>query len=1365
MASNTTPRRGKKVSFSTANIGTSQSRGLGAASPISPSQLVLGYSGGKLIRTPPANSSPKVEDPGSPRSPTPRPKLPSLAQPRSVVNHRKRALGGKPSLSPFPNLPSTFSTTSTSPRDLPNKEKMVAGEVPAVPQVASPPVDDWNVFGANLLREAHNYQSRDPTAATAAQPALNSNIDEVDFDEFLIFPDEQEDDEGNKEKEQVPPAQGPATPAEEPLPTNSEFPTNTGADKNQWKAAVQANPLTSNPFNLNIPDRAHRRTETQENLGMMSSNHHLGDMSLTNATHAYERMVNAVEKAKAGSRASSTVQGGSKQAATMNTDRNPFSGPATAMDLGPDFDANFAEMMATLENSRPGDHTYTTNTGDHQSAQSSLFGIGTGQDLGDMSFNEAQMGSVFQTPIQSTNHSTAQENIMSTVNQTGGSSSSAIQADTPDLLAASQMGSMNHSTSQVNIINNDGQTGESSTVQSNITDAFLGSGFSNLTHMSQSTGQGNTTNNGGYSSSYGSGAQDGNSSSKEAFGTLPWEAAFANNQSYNSTNDMAGFPIQENTVPSMATTSSLTQEISGANVVASSPSQTSSTNAGGYPPPVIPTFTGGTQEDLIGVPGEYKMPFMKSPSQMIDDAYASGQGPNAQSAQTTSSPAVNNSMGSELGHMSPQASGLTNFPVTSSVDLTRSATPNQSAINLIGANSPALANTTAGSTVSNSPAPSLAVTGAAETSTGAVSPNPLHPAGFYLDPPRAQDTPLITVSPNPLHPPSFHQPTPRSVWPTSRRPIPPNPAVSGNTPGYFQPDQDSNTQGNMNMNMNMNMQSGQQFQYNMNVGGQQNMQMPMQFPRPMQPNSWDYMVAQSAIQNQAIESANQAQARANRMLAPTPRGTPGTHSNNMIRHRINQIESQPLTAESADDLRRLQLVDRMQGSLRGYTLNGRMPFDGRPPPPITDFLAMEPRQKNNNVKDRVKPPLALDLLIVGENFECAFCTPEEPNLYGVERFADLREIWGSAGHDWCADCVRTGKNLLPAAAPEEMDVDSLKSKNDKKRKGKGKRPAKESAGPEPSPKKPANPSRSSSINASTSSASGAPASYDRYAHMSDESNVFGDPQDIFSRIDNIKINPFMHNLMCRGSAYRQIDPTKTKICERCKAKKLQIISHACHTEFTHITALDTPSWLYGSTEGFPGASQFDGSDDMNAGFNLDGSNFDVNADLNNGSMTLADINSVVNAGLNASDDMSSGMNFDMNGDMELIVPGDSMDGVSFDRDASGLKTPTNTAPSQSSNNEDAHVYRYHMNGRQHSTITKLCMVCPSKAIFLCDGCPLTLCEHCRYKLRVNGQGWFNNLIYTNGVNHNRNDAFLLRSDNGGYHEYGKFWPNPPHVNL
>ncbi|RAL67828.1 hypothetical protein DID88_008555 [Monilinia fructigena] len=582
---------------------------------------------------------------------------------------------------------------------------------------------------------------------------------------------------------------------------------------------------------------------------------------------------------------------------------------------------------------------------------------------------------------------------------------------------------------------------------------------------------------------------------------------------------------------------------------------------------------------------------------------------------------------------------------------------------------------------------------ASSTSDASAAQNPLHPASFLRDAPRASDTPLIVVSPSPLHPLSFHQPTPRAQWPTSHRPIPPSPAYSGSIPGYFQPGQDYNSHGNMgmnmnmntNMNMNMNMhnmrfpapsQMCQQYQNNANTGGQQNRRMPYPYPL-VQPNSYEYMMAQAAFD---------------------------LHSNN---------------------------------SFNGPTTFSQLGIY---------YLRMEPRiqKKSSNELASGQSVLAINLLTIGERFECDFCSgPPMPHGVGPYNHEFL-PIWGSAGHDLCRECVRTGKDRILIADADNLDSDSSRPNKDKrgKGKGKGKRAAKEPAGPGPSPKKPIHSSSSSSpMNASASSA------YDRYHHLR----------------------------TLQGS---QVANNR---------------SWMSYTEFNHIIALnDDGQWqmnLHGSNLQAPGSVQFGGSDVTNGGLKSNDLIIDaiVTAGMNEGGMSSGGASSSTNDGMNSgtssagmntgmssatSPSMSSSMDFTMSGGISSSMQSASNSASqSQPANIASFSTPQTNQPSPSQQFQTAaeapnpHYHNVHMNGKPHGPISKFCMVCPSRAVFLCDGCPLTLCESCRYKLTNTCQGWFNNLVYTNGVNHNRNDAFLLRSDNGGYHEYGRFWPLPAHVNF
>ncbi|TGO68050.1 hypothetical protein BOTNAR_0031g00390 [Botryotinia narcissicola] len=359
MASKSAPRKPRKkaplLSFSTAHIGTSLSQASAAVSLTSPSQLVLGYSAGQLIRTPTVTSSCDIVDRMSPRSPTPRSRIASeiastIASPqsRARVNQTYRALGNKADLSHFASSHShshsPFANTESSLGVLLKRETAHAGEI-SVAKMATLNAGDGNAFAANLMGEASTLPATNMATVTSAPQVIsNSNAKELGRDNILNL----SRNEGNKETHPASLGETPVTPAQEPLlTTNSEFPTNTDANKQQWKAAVKANNPPRNPSNLSIPPQVHRRTASHCSQGIPSNNTHIG-IALSNA---YTQMVESVEKAN-GTQANANIH-----PPTMTPCRNLFSGPSgvAALDAAPDFEANFAEMMATLENAKPGD--------------------------------------------------------------------------------------------------------------------------------------------------------------------------------------------------------------------------------------------------------------------------------------------------------------------------------------------------------------------------------------------------------------------------------------------------------------------------------------------------------------------------------------------------------------------------------------------------------------------------------------------------------------------------------------------------------------------------------------------------------------------------------------------------------------------------------------------------------------------------------------------------------------------------------------------------------------------------------------------------------------------------------------------------
>jgi hypothetical protein len=63
---------------------------------------------------------------------------------------------------------------------------------------------------------------------------------------------------------------------------------------------------------------------------------------------------------------------------------------------------------------------------------------------------------------------------------------------------------------------------------------------------------------------------------------------------------------------------------------------------------------------------------------------------------------------------------------------------------------------------------------------------------------------------------------------------------------------------------------------------------------------------------------------------------------------------------------------------------------------------------------------------------------------------------------------------------------------------------------------------------------------------------------------------------------------------------------------------------------------------------------------------------------------------------------------------------------------------------------KRCMMCTGLATDVCVGCPLLLCSTCSTILKNICKGYLDNLFYHYERHHIRNDAFLLRSDGGGF---------------
>ncbi|TGO68051.1 hypothetical protein BOTNAR_0031g00400 [Botryotinia narcissicola] len=727
--------------------------------------------------------------------------------------------------------------------------------------------------------------------------------------------------------------------------------------------------------------------------------------------------------------------------------------------------------------------------------------------------------------MQPMNHPTAQKTMMNAGSQAG-RISSGVQVKTPDRSSTLQMRSpfqtsvqpLTHSTTQHYITNNGNLFGGTSLskVQQIRTDSLLESDFPNTKQMHQSSGKGDEMNNGGYNS----GVQHDNASSSDIIGDFAREYGSANHNAW-LTADMNESSIQENPEASMIGASPSTHANRRVDMVGSS-TQAPLPNVVGRPMDGV-LLTGSNHGNLSSVSGGYNMNCApNTSSQEMSGALASGLRPDTSTYQQSSPQQVtrqrnatpvhghtpHKSMGSGFSHVGSQVLNSPNRPVHSALDLRRSATPTQSGINYSNAGSPAAVNAIARSTTLAAP----------EISFDDTAPNPLHPASFHLD------TPFFSPR-NALHSPSFHQPTPRAPWPTSRVPIPPNPAVSGNTPGYFEPTPISNSQENANANANKNLMNlnrdmlmqfnpaFQQHQFMLNQTSQNNLQSLQQPHHSMQLDQFEAMMNPAAMENEANERGNQE----NIQGYTPPISPPVSILNNLLRQRVSRFEYfQPLTQDTVEPSCLCQVAAGINSSLQAYNLNSPMPFDGKPAPRLPNYLT--PDLRSEKIVDLDDCLLALNKLTVGENYECDFCNGTL-NLGGIDRYNhNFIEIWGPAGREWCAECKRTGKHIVAAALPEKHDHNK-----------KGKRPAQEPAACGPAPKKPV---RSSSVSSTktTRSATAATASYDRYAPLSEESNVFGDPLEILSPIDNMLINPFMHNLTCRGAAYRQLDLDKTKIC-------------------------------------------------------------------------------------------------------------------------------------------------------------------------------------------------------------------------------------------
>ena len=77
------------------------------------------------------------------------------------------------------------------------------------------------------------------------------------------------------------------------------------------------------------------------------------------------------------------------------------------------------------------------------------------------------------------------------------------------------------------------------------------------------------------------------------------------------------------------------------------------------------------------------------------------------------------------------------------------------------------------------------------------------------------------------------------------------------------------------------------------------------------------------------------------------------------------------------------------------------------------------------------------------------------------------------------------------------------------------------------------------------------------------------------------------------------------------------------------------------------------------------------------------------------------------------------------------------------------VAQHHELNAKHKAYRR-CMMCTNHATDVCAGCPLRLCGTCVTFLKNLCKGHLDNLFYHYERDHLRNDAFLLRSDGGGF---------------
>jgi hypothetical protein len=102
--------------------------------------------------------------------------------------------------------------------------------------------------------------------------------------------------------------------------------------------------------------------------------------------------------------------------------------------------------------------------------------------------------------------------------------------------------------------------------------------------------------------------------------------------------------------------------------------------------------------------------------------------------------------------------------------------------------------------------------------------------------------------------------------------------------------------------------------------------------------------------------------------------------------------------------------------------------------------------------------------------------------------------------------------------------------------------------------------------------------------------------------------------------------------------------------------------------------------------------------------------------------------------------------------------PGDLFPAEQIRNMNMNVAEYAVRGdmARHEQLNanfkenRRCMMCTGLATDVCVGCPLRICSTCSVLLKNICKGYLDNLFYHYERHHLRNDAFLLRSDGGGF---------------